>query len=128
MRLLPESRRGRAAVAAGLAALLLALVWCYEYRPWEARYRGRPTSWWAAWVCDPEWRKPRPLWEKLREEVRVLLGGTRPLDLPAIPDLLEIDIGSDAIPVLVELLEWPDDRARGWGALGLVGRHYWYDG
>ena len=47
MRLLPKSRRGRVAVAVVLAtALLLALGWCDWYRPWEARYRGRPASWW----------------------------------------------------------------------------------
>ena len=46
MRLLPQSRRGRVALAAGLAALL-ALGWCEWYRPWEAHYKGRPTSWWA---------------------------------------------------------------------------------
>src|SRR5215213_7030611 len=50
MRLLPKGRRGRAAVAAGLAALLAlgGYLVLDEYRPWEQpRYHGRPVSWWA---------------------------------------------------------------------------------
>src|SRR3954471_24126112 len=120
MRLLPRSRRARVAVATGLAAAVLALGWCREYRPWEAHYRGKPTSWWAAWVGDPEWRKPRPPWESLWVELRALLGGPYLVD---IPDLEMPPKGPEAIPVLIELLDWPNDKAREWAADKLL---LWY--
>src|SRR2546421_7646860 len=110
MRLLPKSRRGRAAVAVGLAALLASGV--YEYRPWEAHYRGRPTSWWAAWVCDPEFREPRPPAEKLWQEVRARVKGYRPTTTTVVSPLPPGD--ATAVPVLVELLEWPNAEARMW--------------
>src|SRR5262245_14005064 len=64
MRLLPRSRRGRAAVAVGLAALLAVYRYVFEYRPWEAHYRGRPMTWWAADILR-------------REEIRDVGGGRR---------------------------------------------------
>jgi hypothetical protein len=46
VKLLPASRRGRVLLAGGVAALAAALAVDW-YRPWEAHYLGRPTSWWA---------------------------------------------------------------------------------
>src|SRR4051794_12911549 len=120
MRLLPRSRRRRVALAGGLAAVLLALAWyVFEYRPWEAHYLGRPTSWWAAWVCDPEGRKPRPPWENVRDELLARMGVPPPPGLWAMPDLLRNGRDPEAIPVLIELLEWPNDEAREWAAFQL---------
>jgi hypothetical protein len=52
VKLLPRSRRAQLALAGGVLAALLALGWCYEYRPWEAHYRGRPASWWEKRVRE----------------------------------------------------------------------------
>jgi hypothetical protein len=43
-------RRKLLVVLAGLGVVCGALG-VYVYRPWEAHYRGRPTSWWAWEVC-----------------------------------------------------------------------------
>ena len=74
MKLLPRSRRGRVGVVSvGLLAVMTVAGWCDWYRPWEPHYLGHPARWWAAWVCDPEGREPRPrveeLWEELWEEL-----------------------------------------------------------
>src|SRR4051812_41970013 len=112
MRLLPESRRGRASLAAGLAGLVAlgAYLVLDEYRPWEQpRYRGRPGSWWAEeyegviWAHDyaAPWMTPflrSPAWSD------EWLGrvGIRLPDRPLDGRLLQGDPG--AVPVLVELL------------------------
>src|SRR4051794_29783276 len=121
MRLLPKSRRGRVAVAVGLAALLLALGWCDWYRPWEARYLGRPTSWWAREYEGLVWEyqflgppenppilygvpPPRePAWW----EQWLRWAGVR---LPARPvDRRLLHGDPRAVPVLVELLRRPEN-------------------
>jgi hypothetical protein len=45
------SRSRRTPLILTILALVVAVLlasWCLSYRPWEAHYRGHPTSWWAA--------------------------------------------------------------------------------
>jgi hypothetical protein len=114
------------ALAGGLLAALLGGYWyVFEFRPWEAHYRLRPTSWWAnevpGWLDASDYHSARlpdyearlSQWEKWqlqlglfsrkrhRERFQLLLGD------PA------------AVPVLVELLRCPDPVARERAADGL---------
>src|SRR4051812_12536267 len=116
MRLLPESRWTRAAGAVALAALLgLGAYW---YKPWEAHYRGRPTSWWAADILRWEEeslnlfasvylsRPPSEIADWL-----AWLTGNRELarhedDLPLVKG------DPAAVPVLTDLLKCPDAKVR----------------
>jgi hypothetical protein len=133
VRLLPKTRRGRLALAGGLLALLLGGYWfVFEYRPREAHYKGRPTSWWARECSRLEWGgsvsawrylslsyTPVPpdgldgaVWEQWLRQLGVPLP-FRPVD----ERLLRGDPA--AVPVLIELLRSPEDQSRTAGAYGL---------
>jgi HEAT repeat protein len=104
VKLLPTTRRGRLALAGGVLAALALAAWCYEYRPWEAHYLGRPTSWWdraLTRVCEGP---PQPAWP-------AALGIHLPDPEPRFPPPPEDDPegylgrgGPDAVPVLIGLL------------------------
>src|SRR5262245_37046630 len=107
MKLLPKSRRGRVAVVRGLVGARLALYWyVFEYRPWEAHYLGRPTSWWAREYDEPYCPLPGRvgalgLLEEWLGRVGIRLPGG-----PVDTRLLEGD--PEAVPVLTELLRRPE--------------------
>jgi hypothetical protein len=110
---------------AGLAAAVAAGVgcWVYSYRPWEAHYRGRPTSWWARELVTayekeralkdslikqgPNAVAPPPQWWN---EWLKLVGIQKELTGEELEAFLDPD--PDAIPVLVELLRHPDGLVR----------------
>jgi hypothetical protein len=136
VKLLPRSRRGKVALAGGLLAALLAAGTVDWWRPWEVRYKGRPSSWWEARACElvmqldgggvfepptfGVWNFPRSgPWAWLARAgfpVEEWTGGEWPLrgllDDPA------------AAPVLIELLHSRHTKARRFAAfaLGRVGR------
>jgi hypothetical protein len=118
---------------AGLAAAVAAGVvwWVLSYRPWEAHYRGRPTSWWARELVAV-YEKERALKDSLIEqgpnavapppqwwnEWLKLVGIQTELTGDDWELLLSSD--PDAIPVLLELLRHPDGLVR---AIAAVNNH-----
>src|SRR4051812_1721083 len=114
MRLLPKSRRGRAAGAVGLAALVASGVYWYldEYRPWEQpRYLGLPLSWWDRELT--RWRErgePAPAPPGWPADWLRSLGVTPPA--PAHPLTLFRDRSSAPVPIFAGLLDSPDPRNR----------------
>jgi hypothetical protein len=102
------------ALVVGVPVLALAGLAGYDllnYRSWEAHYRGRPTSWWAARlrVLPPQARARPDGWYE------------PPAAPPgADPAPYHLILGGDpaAVPVLVELLGQPDAptaRLAAWG-------------
>src|SRR5689334_17831640 len=116
---LPENRPFRVALAGGLALLaaLFAFLLVAAYRPWEARYLGRPTSWWeealarereALGLGPSEWRQ----WVESPD----------PGPAGRAPHLEALrEAGPEAVPLLSDLLESEDWGTR-WLACLLLGR------
>jgi hypothetical protein len=90
------------ALAGGLLAALLGGYWyVFEYRPWEAHYRGRPTSWWAEEVerASPwDGTVDHPPWLSWLGEFGL------PLPERHRPWSALADGEADAVPVLAELV------------------------
>jgi hypothetical protein len=117
-------------LACGLAALLALAGYGYvfEYRPWEAHYRLRPTSWWAGeiscWVdvsdsaFPPSYFAPLTPWEQWQ----LRLGVSSDEHSHRRFRLLQGD--PEAVPVLAELLRWPDPVVR----LRAAGGLWWFRG
>jgi hypothetical protein len=130
MKLLPRSRRSRALLAGGAAALAAALAVDW-YRPWEAHYLGRSTSWWAAEYRGHGWYYTHPGPGEVHGEFGLSLardpawwqewlarvGAGRPLHNPD-ERLLRGDPA--AVPVLVELARRPQAEVRITAARGLA--------
>jgi hypothetical protein len=104
----------------------LAAAWARRYRPWEAHYKGRPTSWWSEQVrCLPleglsiPELPPPPLAKDWLERAMEYCG-IRPFgsDEPRADEVLRGDPA--AVPVLIELLRSDDPRARVWAAEALA--------
>jgi hypothetical protein len=111
MRLLPARRRTRIALAV-LSVAALATLAVFTYRPWEARYRGRPTSWWARKVSDLS-ADARPAWKQWLASARI---DPDPTD----DDGWGLVYGdSAAVPVLLELLRRPEVELRVLAVYGL---------
>jgi hypothetical protein len=103
----PESRRGRVVLA---LALSLALAgFCDWYKPWQAHFRGRPSSYWAEVLADAERNRfdragtnqpPPPFWRWL----------SRLIGYPGLPPSFADD---DAFArVLEDLVKHPDQEVR----------------
>ncbi len=131
MRLLPKNRWLRVAAAVAVVTATLALAyWVEDYRPWEAHYKGKPSSWWAGMLAVhtrtrfPPPPPPPSRWtDRLRgpfDDVLKLSGyrkrEQREAELPYLvcDDVsLEVDelfVDPAMVPVLVELLEYPDSE------------------
>src|SRR5262245_19289576 len=108
MKRLPQSRRGRVVGACGVATAVLAAGWCYEYRPWEAHFLGRPTSWWERELARP--RSPAP-WRGWLESF-----GLTPPGPPARRCDLDLDRSEEGVAVSAELLRSRDPEVRRFAA------------
>jgi hypothetical protein len=125
MRLLPKDRRTRLTLAAALTVLVVAVAaaWVAWYRPWQAHYLGRPTSWWADRLAVLSFdlfgpRPPRTLPEEWLNRALSSLGVRVDESLSG----REVAFGEpEAIPVLLELLRDPRPHVRRWAALSLEG-------
>jgi hypothetical protein len=112
--LLPEGRPFRVALAGGLALLaaLFAFLLVASYRPWEARYLGRPTSWWEEALAREKGALGRA------SEWRRWFESPGPIEVG--PHLRALrDAGPEAVPLLVELLSSPDLDTRSLACLFL---------
>jgi hypothetical protein len=114
------------ALAGGLAALAaLGAYWfVVEYRPGEAHYRLRPTSWWDRELTHSreEAERLRPL--QVSEQFdAVARGGAGEGANPSDPWAELREGGAAAVPVLTGLLGSPDRQTRCWAAsrLGALG-------
>jgi hypothetical protein len=144
MRLLPKNRWGRriVTVAAILATLALG-YWVEWYRPWEAHYKGRPTSRWARALLGrrhstrPPSSLPAPFgrwmdqlydaFESVTNEPETgeWYGGPNfgyvSVDGEVL-DIIEFISDPALVPVLVELLDYPDGHIRAMTAHALSQR------
>jgi hypothetical protein len=132
MRFLPGTNRTRLIVAAVMTAALLS-AGLFIYRPWEARFRGRPTSGWAR-RCEggfvgrapilclegsdlPGWFShneiPKPFWYHWATAV----GIKTDLADSETPYLISGDPA--AVPVLLELVKHPSPLVRQVAVCGL---------
>ncbi len=139
MRLLPRSWRLRVGLAAvALAALALA-SWVDRYRPWEAHFRGVPTSRWASryagWKLDDQWfgrdsviwylrygqdPVPPPFWHRWAAAVGIHLtwDPAQQLVNPESEELMRGD--TDSVPVLLEMLRHRSPEVREVAVYGLA--------
>ncbi len=116
MRLLPKTRGVRVALA--VSATALAASWVWLYRPWEAHYRGRPSSWWSERLAETPFGliPARPTRTPVEEWVNRALA---PLGVRTGGNSSGLELGdggAEAVPVLAELLRDPNPQVREWAA------------
>jgi hypothetical protein len=111
MRRWPKRWPGRALLAAAVATVVAS--WTWYYRPWEAHFMGRPTSYWAGWAARQSTNfmlPPSPTATELRvNQILAPLG----VQWHPGPSVWEVRCKPEAIPVLIELLANKDSHVRG---------------
>jgi hypothetical protein len=123
MHLLPPNRRAYC----GLVLLLLALAaasWCLPYPPREARYHGRPASWWGEEVT--RWysrgidtnKGVDQMWTPTTFEQALARAGYSGQSVGE-EDYRLADGDPAAVPVLVELIRYRDLKTRRLAATSL---------
>jgi hypothetical protein len=102
-------------VALAVFAALLLVGWLWYYRPWQAHYMGRPSSYWAERLAKMpkglSWLFYQP---SLTLPEKWLARGLAPFGIEGglRPSALELYGQAEAVPVLIELLRNPEPRVR----------------